>query len=453
MPKKPTGTLPLVQHPLRVKQVLFITYYFPPAGGSPVQRILKYTKYIQSFGWQPVILTVNEGAFAVNDPDLAEQIPADVEVIRTPAWDPFAWYGRLTGKSKSEALSVGFTSASRPDWKEHLARWVRANVFLPDARVGWVRPAIKAGKALIETHHFEAMLSNGPPHSVHLIARSLHRKYQIPWLADFRDPWTDIDYLADLPQTRLARKMDAALERSVLEEADRVVTVSPTCARMLEAKTPHVKVDVIYNGFDASDFEDLTPAPESSFVLLYAGSMNAARNCPDLWKSIADLRKAGELSQFRLRFLGSVDVSVRESLAAYNLLDCTEFLGTVSHHQTLTHMAGSALLLLAINRVGRPLEQGIAPGKMYEYIASGRPILGMGPKDGDAATILNETQAGQMFDVENGPALHDLLRNHYDAWAKGQPIEGADKTRAVPYSRTSHTRRLAQLLDQMMEAK
>lgn len=437
----------------RVKQVLFITYYFPPAGGSPVQRILKYTKYIQSFGWQPVVLTVEAGAYAVYDPALAAQVPDDVEVVRTPAWDPFAWYSRLTGKSADEALSVGFASTSRPDWKEHVARWIRANIFLPDARVGWVRPGIKAGHALLKHRRFDAILSNGPPHSVHLIARALRRKHGIPWLADFRDPWTDIDYLADLPQTRWARKLDLRTERSVLETADRVVTVSPTCARMLEAKTPKANVSVIYNGFDAEDFQDLTPEPQPHFVLLYAGSMNAARNCPAVWQALAALRKAGQLPDLQLQFLGTVDVAVRENLAHLDLLGCATFRGTVSHHETLTEMARSAVLLLVINRVGAPLEHGIAPGKMYEYMAAGRPVLGVGPVDGDAAAVLHETQAGTMFDFSDETGIKAYLAQHYAAWAAGTPRVGADPERAAAYSRRAHTGRLAALLDQMTEGK
>ncbi|MCS7081814.1 MAG: glycosyltransferase family 4 protein [Bacteroidetes bacterium] len=428
--------------------VLLITYYFPPAGGPGVQRVLKFVKYLPEFGWEPVVLTVREGAYPSRDPTLARDLPPGVRVYRTASWDPFAWYARWTGKKPEEAATVGFASAKAPDWREFLARWIRANCFLPDARVGWVPFALWAGVRLLRRLPIRALVSSGPPHSVHLIGRALHRRFRIPWVADFRDPWTGIDYYAELPMTGLTRRLDAYLERSVLQTASAVVTVGSFMARALRERLERPYV-VIPNGFDEADFASDPPPPDSGdvFRLLHVGTLNAARNPESLWRALEAL--ASEDMRLEVELVGIVDASIRERLRRSGLSGRVRISPYLPHEAALQRMRTADALLLVINRV--PGAEGIITGKLYEYIASARPVLGIGPPEGEAAQILRQSGAGQMFDWDDVEGLKRQLRALYAAWSAGQPQAGATPEAARRYSRRALTQELAALLDKLVE--
>ena len=462
-PKKPheRGAPPDVRHdldvrarrvgvahnpPPTVKRLLFITYYFPPSGGPGVQRALKFAKYLPQFGWQPTVLTVRpeKAAYPDLDPTLAGEVPPDVRVERTGAWDPYALYARLQGKSKAETVGVGFLGEAEMDWKQRLARWVRANVFLPDARVGWVPFALRRGRALVEADPFDALLTTGPPHSAHLAGLLLARRYGLPWIADFRDPWTDIDYAEALPMTAPARRADAAMERAVLRGAGQVTAVSPQMARRLATRAD-VEPVVIQNGFDPADFQAPPPPPRPHFEVAYLGNMNDARNPQALWEALRQLGLPETMPDVRVRLVGNVDPVVLRSAREQGVADVVETAGYVPHDEAVRRMRASAVLLLVINRV--PGADGIMTGKLYEYVASGRPVLGLGPPDGDAAVVLRGAGAGEMFDYGDAAGVAAFLQRHHAAWKGGTPRPGAGKTAAERYSRRGQTGQLAQLLD------
>ena len=285
-----------------LKRLLLVTYYFPPSGGAGVQRTLKYTKYLREHGVEPVVLTVEAGAYPSLDPTLAADVPEGVEVIRTRALDPFGLYGAITGTSRKEAVAVG-SVADTGSLGKKLGLWARANVFLPDARVGWVPFALRAARARIARGDVDAVLTSGPPHSAHLVGLGLRRQRRalgLPWIADFRDPWTGITFYDELPMTPLARAFDARLERRVLRSADRVITVSPTWARDLEEQGGLASgaVEVIQNGFDPADFADVDETVrEDAFEVAHVGSLYGPRNPEALWAAISALRARGEVPE------------------------------------------------------------------------------------------------------------------------------------------------------------
>ena len=428
-----------------MKRLLFLTYYFPPSGGPGVQRALKFARYLPAHGWRPTVLTVdpNRAAYPDRDPSLEREVPPELEVVRTPAWDPYEAYARLQGKSKAETVGVGFVGEAEATWKQRLARWVRANVFLPDARVGWVPFAIREGQRLLARGGFDAILSTGPPHSLHLAAWALARTSGLPWVADFRDPWTGIDYYDLLPMTPPARALDRALERLVLRRADAVSVVSPSMRRGLEARHPRAYA-VIQNGFDPADFEAEAPPPAGgeAFDLTYVGNLNEARTPVALWRALAEVGAA--VPKLRVRLVGHVDPVAVQAAEAAGVGERVETGAYVPHDAAVRLMRQSPLVLLVINRV--PGAEGIMTGKLYEYVASGRPVLGIGPADGDAAQVLRATGAGEMFDWDDTPGVAAFLRRHYAAWASGAPLPGATPDAAEPYSRRGQAGQLARLL-------
>ena len=424
-----------------LRNVLYISYYFPPSGGSGVQRTLKFVKYLPDYGWLPRVLTVDptSAAYPDLDPAMEREVPDIVPVIRTGSWDPYRWYGALTGKSKADAVSVGFLSDRPPGRFERVARWVRANLFIPDARVGWVPYAIRAARAAIAAQRPDIIVTTGPPHSTHLIGRSLHRSYGIPWVADFRDPWSDIDYLGSLPMSGRASRLNRGLEQSVLDEAQCVVTVSPAVQRVFAGRTSTPCVN-LYNGYDESDFRQ-EPMPASGrFVITHVGNMNADRNPRALWEALAALRIPG----VEVRLVGNVDASIRRDVEQLGLAQQVTYLPYVPHREAVRHMLGAHVLLLPINRVSTAND--IIPGKVFEYLAARKPILTLGPTEGETAQIVREAGAGRIFDYDDAAGITAALREWARQWQAGHVPEGATRDAASRFNRRIQAGDLAAIL-------
>lgn len=432
-----------------MRHVLILTYYWPPSGGPGVQRVLKFSRYLRDFGWAPTVLTVRNGAYPNLDPTLASEIPDSVSVHRTSSWDPYSLYARWLGKERAETVSVGFLDGDEDCLKKRLARWVRANVFLPDARVGWVPFGIREHRRMNGSRDVDAVLSSGPPHSTHLIARSLRRRLKVPWIADFRDPWTDVTYCDRLPATRLARKLDESLEKTVLADADLVTTVSPSWQDLLAQKSA-TPIELIRNGFDPTDLRNVEPCRTDAFVITYVGNFSPARNPVGLWKVLADLR--GRLPELRLRIVGNVDRGVLTSLTSQRLGSLLERIPYVPHREALAYMKGGTLLLLTLNRSDGPEFAGHVPAKLYEYLATGRPVLGIGGTQTDAARLLSDTGGGTMVDYGDTRAIRSAVQQQYRIWKDGRPPRTAGWASLEPLTRQRQTGRLARLLDALQRA-
>jgi len=432
-------------------RVLIVSYYFPPSGGPGVQRALKVAKYLPEVGWQPDVLTVAEGAYPATDPSLADDVPSAATVHRTPSLDPTRLYARLTGRSGDD-VEVGSVKGGKDGWMERLGRWVRANLFLPDARVGWVPFAVWRGRRLLASGEVDAILTTGPPHSTHLIGAALQKSTGVPWVADFRDPWTDINYYEELPHTRWARRFDAFLERMVLRRAQRITTVSPTWRALLAEKADRSTSDrfaVVQNGYDEDDLPSgaATPSKEA-FELTHVGSLYASRNPVGLWGAIERMRAEDRVPDLRIRLVGTVDPNVHRSLRAHGLSSITEHVSYVPHPEAMAFMQRAGLLLLTIEDF--PQAEGMMTGKIYEYLASGRPVLGVGPPEGDAAALLRKTDGGRLFGRDDASGLAEYIQSHYEAWAEGTPRRGAPAEAIQPYRRRAQTERMATELDEVV---
>lgn len=372
-----------------MKRVLIITYYWPPNGGAGVYRWLKLSKLLPEHGWQPVIYTPENPEVVADDPGLLKDIRADIEVVKRPITEPFNLYKRFTGRSTKEKVQVGFLNEQKQGgWKEDFALWVRSNFFIPDARVWWVRPSVKFLKQWLRKNPVDAIISTGPPHSMHLIALGLKRALDVKWVADFRDPWTDIDFYAQLKLAAWADAKHKRLEGAVLREADRVVTVSWHWAQDLQ-KLGAKDVAVITNGYDPDDLPAAAVPVDEDYSLVHIGSLSPTRNAPELWKALRVLCDEAPdfAAKFKLRFVGPVDHTIAESVSTAGLGAHLERTGRVTHGEAMRHMQRARVLLLLVNDTPNLL--GILPGKLFEYVGAGRPILGVGPVAGDAARVLD----------------------------------------------------------------
>jgi glycosyltransferase involved in cell wall biosynthesis len=371
-----------------MKRLLIITYYWPPNGGAGVQRWLKFTKYLPQHGWQPVVYTPSNPEVIMPDPALEGEVPAEAEIVRYPITEPYGFYKRLTGRGKDTKVHTGFLSEEkRQGWREDLALWVRSNLFIPDARVWWVKPSVRRLKAYLKDHPVDAVVTTGPPHSLHLIGLALKRELGVHWIADWRDPWTNIDFYQQLKLTGWADRKHRRLEGDVLREADRTIAVGWTMAAELEALGAK-HVDVITNGYDPADVTTPAAAVDEAFSLVHVGSLTATRNAPGLWKALALLCAQDPVfaAKLKLRFVGAVDHTVLASIAEAGLSEKVERVGPVSHAEAMRHMQQARVLLLLLNDTANA--RGILTSKLFEYLSVGRPLLSIGPKDGDLARVL-----------------------------------------------------------------
>jgi glycosyltransferase involved in cell wall biosynthesis len=431
-----------------------ISYYFPPSGGPGVQRVLKFVKYLPAFGWQPTVLTVapDHAAYPDLDPTLAAEIPPSVRVVRTRSWDPYAVYARVQGKEKGEAVGVGFVKEGRAESaSQRLARWVRANVFVPDARVGWVPFARRAARRLAREEAFDLVFTSGPPHSTHLVGRFLKRRLGVPWVVDMRDPWTDISYYKDLPHTAPVRRFDAALERAVLASADAVISVSDGVGRGLRTKAAIRRYETIPNGYDPADIPEVAAPPrrDNRFVIAHVGTLSGQQHAPGLVRALARLAEADPAWGERLdvRFVGHVDAAILAAFREAGLGEAVTQIPYVPHAEAIRHMRAADLLMVSVQRVVH--NEGVTPAKMFEYLSLGIPVLGLAPPDGDLARILRETGGGRTFDHEDTDGIAAFIVRPAARVARGDPPPPPDPVALEAYDRRALTGRLAGLFDSL----
>jgi glycosyltransferase involved in cell wall biosynthesis len=402
-----------------MKRVLIISYYWPPSGGAGVQRWLKFTKYLRDFGWEPVIYTPENPEYPEADESLLKDIPIGIEVIKKPIWEPYDTYKRFVGQKKEEKIQAGFLSEKKKNPViENLSVWIRGNFFIPDARKFWIRPSIRFLLKYLKAYPVDVIVSTGPPHSMHLIAFELKKKLNIPWLADFRDPWTQIDFYQKLRLTKQADKKHHRLEREVLSGADRVTIVSWNCALGLNRLFPR-HYDVITNGFDPDDFNLPAQVVTKTFELTHIGSLNKDRNPELLWEILAEIcnEKAEFRTDLRLRFIGKCDVSLFQCLEKYHLTSLTEKIEYMPHELVLKELTRSQVLLLLLNNA--PNVMGILTGKLFEYLATRRPIFCIGPTNGDSSRIIREAQAGITCDFYDKPSIKNAVLEFYGRYKQG----------------------------------
>lgn len=419
-----------------MKRVLIITYYWPPSGGSGVQRWLKMSKYLPENGWQPVIYTAENAEYPVEDPSLEKDVCAEAEVIRRPIVEPYNFYKKFLGIKKEQKVKAGFIdeTGQQKGWKERLSVWIRGNFFIPDARCWWVRPSVKYLKSYLKDHPVDAIISTGPPHSMHLIALKLKEATGLPWIADFRDPWTEIDFYNELHLTKWADRKHHRLEREVLTKADKVVTVSWNWAKGLENLGAREAL-VIQNGYDwetGNDVQKSVLSPE--FTLTHLGVIGAARNAPTLWEVLSELRSGDDdfSKALRINLIGQVDQAVVQNLRQCGLMDNAQITPHVPHDEVQRLQNASQVLLLLVNNT--PNAKGILTGKLYEYLASGRPILAIGPEDGDAAQLLKETRAGFIVDFDDKEKMKEVVKDLYQRYQNGG-LPSNDSKEIEKYSR------------------
>lgn len=421
-----------------MRKVLVITYYWPPAGGPGVQRVLKFVKYLPYFGWEPIILTVRGGEYPALDEGLVRDVPPGIQVFSTRSIEFFKLFKRVTGRKKEAPIETYILNREKASWKDLFFTWLRQNIFLPDARVGWVPFAVRKGKEIITREKPDLIFSSSPPHSLQLAAARLAKYAGIPWVADFRDPWTDAFWDKGLRRSSWATACIRNMERRVVSQATALTSVSQGVLELL-LKGNRANSLVLPNGFDTDDFH-LDKQPADKLRIIYTGHIAASQNPVNFFEAVANLSPALR-AKLDICFWGKFDQSVYQIMEQLGLQEVVKLYPYVPHTEAVRAITNADLLLLLIPRIHG---KGILTGKVFEYLATGNYILGIGDSEGEAAQVIRECDAGEMYDYDADllPVLSDVIH----AWEKGT-LSKTDGARAAQYDRKQITGQLAGLFD------
>jgi glycosyltransferase involved in cell wall biosynthesis len=379
-----------------MKKVLFVTYYWPPSGKASIHWPLKIIKHLPSFGWQPSVLTVDEDTFSQKDETFSNEISSETKVVRAKSIEPFDIYRKLIGKSKEDQLIASETiSIKNKSFSHRLSIWIRMNLFIPDARVGWYFPAVKAGKEFLQEEKVDAIVSIGPPHTSHLIGKKLSSNFNLPHFPVFIDPWVDISYYRNFKRSRLTLDIDNHLEKSVLQKAASVIFVTDTMKKDYESKYPFIqtKSKLLYWGYSEEDFRmddgrwKMEDGKEE--VILHAGNIFDYQNPKFFWQTIK--KKIDNGRKIKIVFIGTVSPEIKQSITVAGLDPFTEYKGFLLYKEMLNEMVKANYLLVCAT------EPRHVPGKLFEYLRAGKPIIAFGDGNEEVKSILADANAGMMF--------------------------------------------------------
>jgi glycosyltransferase involved in cell wall biosynthesis len=376
-----------------LKKVLFITYYWPPSGKASIHWPLQIIKHLPSFGWSPSVLTAREDVFSHKDESLFEHISPDLAVLKTNSIEPFNIYRKFTGKGKDEVLVASETiSTTNKGLAHRLSIWIRMNLFIPDARAGWYFPAVSEGTKFLKKYPHDAVVTIGPPHTAHLIGMSLAGKFNIPHYPVLIDPWTDIVYYRDFKRSAVTKAVDNYLEKKVMKKAGKVIFVTNSTREDYINKYSFLenKSHVLYWGFNEENFKSVQVEDQNGTeVLVHAGNIFDYQNPQNFWRQLKiEIDKGRKL---KIVFVGSVSPGIKKEIEQNGLLPHTEYKGFLPYTEMVNVLAKANYLLVCAT------EKRHVPGKLFEYLRIGKPILAFGDDNDEVNSIIKNANAGMVL--------------------------------------------------------
>jgi glycosyltransferase involved in cell wall biosynthesis len=401
-----------------MKKVLIITYYWPPSGGIGVHRCLKFVKYLREFGWEPVVYAPLEAQYPYFDNTNFSHIPENITILKQNIFEPFDLFKKLSGRKKSDQANPVYVRDRKLSKIDNLAIWIRGNFFIPDARYFWIKPSLKYLKKYLAENPIDAIFTNGPPHTNTVIGCRLSKVTGIPWLMDFQDPWTQVDYHEMLKIGKRADRLHHKLEKEAFETAKKTTIVSPTWKTDIE-KIGAKNVDVLFWGYDEEDFAHESEPLDEEFSIVHAGQLGYDRRPDTLIKILGDIKRENPEfgKKLKLKFAGTVDYAIVELIKKEGLEENYLALGNISRPEAIKLTEKAQLLLLPLNIADNA--KGRIPGKLFENLRAKRPILCLGPTDSDVAEIIKHTNSGKTFEYDNYQALCDYINEIFNKYNSG----------------------------------
>ncbi|SNA67334.1 glycosyltransferase family 4 protein [Flavobacterium psychrophilum] len=424
-----------------MKKVLIITYYWPPAGGPGVQRWLKFVKYLPDYNIQPIVYIPENPTYPIIDEGLISEVSEQAIILKNKIIEPYQLASVFSKKSTKGISSGIIPNQKKQSFIQKLLLLVRGNLFIPDARILWVKPSVKYLEKYISENNIDTIITSGPPHSLHLIGLKLKQNLNVKWFADFRDPWTTIGYHSALKLSSYAEKKHKNLERKVLNTADTIIVTSKTTKTEFQAITTK-PIEVITNGYDVENIPK--QVLDEKFTLAHIGSFLSNRNPMILWESLSELVVENKKfrTHFQLKLIGKVSQEILDTIDGFNLNSYVNNLGYVSHKEAIEHQKKSQILLLI--EIDSEDTKSIIPGKLFEYMVSERPIIGIGPKGSDFAEIITETNTGVFFTYNEKEKLKKQILSYFELYLTQKLTVSA--VGLQQYSRKKLTEKLSKLI-------
>jgi glycosyltransferase involved in cell wall biosynthesis len=426
------------------KKVLIISYYWPPSGGIGVHRCLKFAKYLRDFGWEPIVYAPKNAAYPYFDETNFKDIPEDITILKKPIIEPFNLFKKLSGRKKSDSANPVYVRDKRRGWIDELSIWIRGNLFIPDARALWIGPSVRFLKKYVQHNPVDAILTDGPPHTNTVIGCKLAKATGIPWLADFQDPWTQVDYYNMLKIGKKADKKHRRMEQESLRTAAKITIASPTWAKDMESIGAD-NVDPLFWGYDDDDFPEEFPSLDDVFSIVHAGQLGYDRRPDTLIKLLGKLKN--EHPEFgrllRIKFAGTVDYAITSMIKDAGLENNYEAPGNIPRPAALNMTLSAHMLLLPLNIANNA--KGRIPGKLFENLRACRPILCLGPSNSDVAKIIAETNAGTSCGYDDENCLKSFILERFELFTKGE--NQISQGNIEKYSVRNQVKKLAGFLD------
>jgi len=376
-----------------MKKVLFITYYWPPSGKASIHWPLQIIKHMPFYSWQPSVVTAKEDVFSHKDESLFQHISPELKVIKTNSIEPFNIYKKFTGKGKDEVLVASETiSTTNKGLAHRLSIWIRMNLFIPDARAGWYFPAVSGSTKFLKENLHDAVVTIGPPHTAHLIGMSIAKKFNIPHYPVLIDPWTDIVYYRSFKRSAATLAVDNYLEKKVMSKAKDIVFVTSSTREDYINKYGFIekKSHVLYWGYNEENFAGVSSEKkDDTEVFVHAGNIFDYQNPKNFWKQLKKEIDGGR--KLKLVFVGSVSPGIKQEIEQNGLLSSTEFKGFLPYTEMVNVLAGANYLLVCAT------EKRHVPGKLFEYLRIGKPILAFGDDNDEVNLIIKKANAGMLL--------------------------------------------------------
>ena len=418
-----------------------------------MQRVLKFVKYLPQFGWEPIILTVKKGEYPAIDFSLEKSIPETCKVYRVNSLEPGSLYKFFTGMKKDEIIPVAALAEKGGGWKKRLSHWIRKSFFIPDAKIGWIPFAVQAGKKIILEENPDIIFSSSPPPTVHLIARKLAKWSGLKWVADFRDPWTDIYHYDKNKLPYLSKFINLAMEKKVLDACNALTTVSEDLLRLFSQKISFIsESQIISNGYDEDDLPKIEGTSEQKyFHIMYAGKMNKQQDPDNFWKVLKERINSDKSFKKYLKIstYGHIESDIIKTIEEYGLSEHVEFNPYIEYQSLLKILNTATALLLLIPDTKK--NKGILTGKLFDYLGLRKPIIGIGPSKGDAAEIINGCNSGKMLDFDNHSMIKEEIERMFYIWKANSFIPmNINETELKKYSRENQAKQLTDLMKKIV---
>lgn len=435
-----------------MKNLLVITYYFPPSGGPGVQRVLKHVKYLREFGWNPIVFTVRDADYPAFDYSLIDEIPKDIKVIRSKIFEPYNFYRKLTGKKPGEPVDVNIIKkeGAKLSFKEQIIEFIRGTFFIPDARIGWYFTSKRELNEVIRDNKIDAIYSSSPPYTSSVIAKYAKKKLKVPWIAGFRDPWTD--FIQAPPRWFLPKYIDKSMEKNVFTTADAVEVAWLGIQKDALQKYPNLPNDKfihIPNGFDSDDYPNIEQKRSEVFTITYTGSMYGKRNPKALFDAIESLIQQSKITNkdFILQFIGRFGQEVHQMMDQTSFKERIININYIPHNESIKKLLESDALLLIVDESKESEE--IVPGKVYEYLGTYKPLLVVAPEQGAIADLIQETGTGLIAHQSNTKKIADNFYQLFELWKSNNFLNTINVQSINGYERKESARKLADLLNKI----